>query len=914
KVCLLFEHPLEKNLFLEPPLSLLDKPFLLDKIVCILPLTSAIETSDNLAVGWKKQVELEVELAINLSKKIDASRFIFYTDLVKKNLSPTQYFLSQLEQKILLDPGIELTLQTTQALAARLAVVILSPQQETKIIEGKHGLSKVYVQKIREVCDRYHQIRLPIRQAMSRVIKHPILELVMCPMIETTTESSDEISRAIARFIGFSATESQEEAKRTLTRPLHKAKLYKTWNQIKRVSQVIVLTSNDSVSGQKTSVSGQKMVEKTFKSEIDESKTINTLFSSLRQYQKQDHLNQMTKKTRLGFRKLKHRKFLFLGGMGISVTALGLLVLICFFMINVTKIQTRFLDYLNSRSLPITAQEKKIAQLKKNSASISGRLGFINQLFPIAIFSQAQQISEATGFLLSLTEQAAQFQSTTNLLYQEVMGQAESSSFLTLEKANQEVEQVFRTISLLQAELKNYSVDKLNPTDRQLVEQYQQYLADQEKSLSQYQQLSSLFPLLLGQDQRQVYAIVLQNNHELRPTGGFIQAVAFLTFNQGKLINVQVEDVYGLDQKLKGIKEPPADLKQLLGEKRWFLRDSNWSPDFPESAEQIRWFIDKSLGVSVDGVIGINIRVLEEMLGVLEQLNIEEHNEVLTKKNLDERMEFHSEVQLIDTAQNRDYAELILFKLIDALKILPQEKIVPLLSSLVKMANHKELLVAVFDSNIQSSFYSLGWSGALIQPECPAVFGETNCVVDMIAQVEANIGVNKANYYLERQIDDSILLLPEQVIHKRIISFKNKAQTNAWPKGPYKAYTRFYLPQNAQVKSIKINDHELGLEQMIKNQELNRQVVGVLTETAVKAETKLQLEYSLPYQQQTPFTYVFFDQKQPGARNSSPRVFLQHAPDLSPTLIAPQAEVQGDVIVFNPSKDTGHMFVGVTVE
>ncbi|MBU0578968.1 hypothetical protein KJ628_03275, partial [Patescibacteria group bacterium] len=150
--------------------------------------------------------------------------------------------------------------------------------------------------------------------------------------------------------------------------------------------------------------------------------------------------------------------------------------------------------------------------------------------------------------------------------------------------------------------------------------------------------------------------------------------------------------------------------------------------------------------------------------------------------------------------------------------------------------------------------------------------------------------------------------------HKRVVSFKNKAQANAWPKGPYKAYSRFYLPLNAEFKSIKVNDLELADEQIIKSVELERQVVGVLTETAVKAETRLQLEYSLPYQEQTPFTYVFFDQKQPGARETSPRVFLQYAPDLSPTLIAPQAEVQGDVIIFNPSKDIGHMFVGVTFE
>ena len=90
--------------------------------------------------------------------------------------------------------------------------------------------------------------------------------------------------------------------------------------------------------------------------------------------------------------------------------------------------------------------------------------------------------------------------------------------------------------------------------------------------------------------------------------------------------------------------------------------------------------------------------------------------------------------------------------------------------------------------------------------------------------------------------------------------------------------------------------------------------MGVLIEVAVKSELKLQLEYSLSHDYQTPFTYTFFDQKQPGARDISPRIFIKHNPDLSPILIAPQAEVQGDVIVFNPSKDRCHVFVGVSFE
>ena len=893
KICLLIEHPFERKNLLK--LS----PALLDRSICIMPLTSAVKGDSEQALGWASQIDSEKILFNNLIKNIDISRFIFYKDLVKKSLNPALFLFNQLDQQLWLDPGVELKLQSHHALAERLTILLLRPQRKAKVIGGKPRLSGVYVQKIRDIYDKHYQLRFPIKQISLSSIDHPVLKAIGSDLeLETTTESSKEIVSLMAHFNKFPKNKLKEGVGEVvaigagvlMSRP-KKTELVKIWNQIKKTTQVGRVEQTTQGVG-----------------------AINTLFSRYRQHQKEDHLDQMTKKTRLGFRKLKHHKFLFLGGVGVSVMALGALILMTVFFTNVSRIQSLFLTYLSSRSLPITAQEKKMAELKQSSDLIANQLGFINPLFPSRIFSQAQQIVEASQLLEAFTKQELQFQQTMALSYREIMDQAEGDSFLALKKSTQDAEQFFKTISLLQGELKNYSTDKLRLEEKQLIEEYQQYLATQEKFLSQHQQLSALFPTLLGQGQKQIYAIVLQNNQELRPTGGFIQAVALLTFNEGKLINIQVEDVYDLDQRLKGVMEPPEGVRQFLGEERWFLRDSNWSPDFPQVAEKIRWFIDKSLGINVDGVVGINNKVFEEILAVIEQLDVNEHNEVLTKRNLGERMEFHSEVQLINTATNRDYAELILLELINKLKTLPEEKVIPLLSSLVKMANYKELLITVFEPSLQSSFESLGWSGSLIQPNCPAVFGETSCVVDMVAQVEANVGVNKANYYLDRQIDHNITLLPDRAVHKRVVSFKNKAQANAWPKGPYKAYSRFYLPLNAELKSIKINDLELADEQIIKSVELERQVVGVLTETAVKAETRLQLEYSLPYQEQTPFTYVFFDQKQPGARETSPRVFLQYAPDLSPTLIAPQAEVQGDVIIFNPSKDIGHMFVGVTFE
>jgi hypothetical protein len=277
-------------------------------------------------------------------------------------------------------------------------------------------------------------------------------------------------------------------------------------------------------------------------------------------------------------------------------------------------------------------------------------------------------------------------------------------------------------------------------------------------------------------------------------------------------------------------------------------------------------------------------------------------------------MEFHSEVQLVNTEKNPDYSELVLTRILEEVLRFDDERVIGLFSALSDLAEQKELLIAMTNSAQQASFSSLGWGGALVEPACPIEFGQGECLIDSFMQVEANVGVNKANYYLDRQIDHTISLTDKTIGHKRVINYKNKAQIDSWPKGPYKNYLRFYLPLEAEKVKIYLNSQRLADGSLIVKNELGRKVVGVLIEVGVSSEVKLELDYSLPYSKQTPFSYIFFDQKQAGARDVSPRVFLQHSPDLTPTLIAPQAEVQGEVIVFNPTTNSGHMFVGATFE
>src|SRR3989344_28805 len=95
------------------------------------------------------------------------------------------------------------------------------------------------------------------------------------------------------------------------------------------------------------------------------------------------------------------------------------------------------------------------------------------------------------------------------------------------------------------------------------------------------------------------YLILFQNPSELRPTGGFPGTYGVVTFKDGKLQDLKVDDVYNLDGQLQELIVPPIQLQHITP--NWGMRDANWFIDFPTSARKITAFYKKESGYEVDG-------------------------------------------------------------------------------------------------------------------------------------------------------------------------------------------------------------------------------------------------------------------------------------------------------------------------
>ena len=130
-----------------------------------------------------------------------------------------------------------------------------------------------------------------------------------------------------------------------------------------------------------------------------------------------------------------------------------------------------------------------------------------------------------------------------------------------------------------------------------------------------------------GRGNAKTYLLLLQNNTELRPGGGFIGNYGLLKFEEGKLKEITVEDVYTADGQLKEQIESPKQLAQLLTVDNFYLRDSNWSGDFEVNADLARDFLKKETGADVDGVIAVDLTFVANLLKATGPVKLSDYNE-----------------------------------------------------------------------------------------------------------------------------------------------------------------------------------------------------------------------------------------------------------------------------------------------
>jgi hypothetical protein len=77
--------------------------------------------------------------------------------------------------------------------------------------------------------------------------------------------------------------------------------------------------------------------------------------------------------------------------------------------------------------------------------------------------------------------------------------------------------------------------------------------------------------LTKNDNQERKFLVLLQNNAELRPGGGFLGQYAIIKIKNGEVISTYVEDANLLDQRITAKVSPPYPFKRMIQLKSWKL-------------------------------------------------------------------------------------------------------------------------------------------------------------------------------------------------------------------------------------------------------------------------------------------------------------------------------------------------------
>ncbi len=167
----------------------------------------------------------------------------------------------------------------------------------------------------------------------------------------------------------------------------------------------------------------------------------------------------------------------------------------------------------------------------------------------------------------------------------------------------------------------------------QLSDPQAEALRDMIETLRAALQAALLAPQALGSPTPKRYLLLAQKSDELRPTGGFIGNVAFVTVANGEPRDLTYLRSYLVEDPTRPRVPAPPSFRRYQGMRDWNLRDANWHPDFRVSADEVVRFLDMNGVDPVDGVLAFDQQALGILLAAIGPVQVPGHEVRVSSDN-----------------------------------------------------------------------------------------------------------------------------------------------------------------------------------------------------------------------------------------------------------------------------------------
>jgi hypothetical protein len=268
-------------------------------------------------------------------------------------------------------------------------------------------------------------------------------------------------------------------------------------------------------------------------------------------------------------------------------------------------------------------------------------------------------------------------------------------------------------------------------------------------------QMARLAPRIVGAvgNGPQTYMIMIQNEDELRPTGGFLSAVGLMKIEDGKVTNLTFESSDMVDDLSKSYPKAPWQLDQYMKSQILLFRDSNWFTNFPTTVEWAKYLYAYTRSKVIDGVIAVDQHVLVDLLKIVGPLNVPGVDIPISSENVLGYMRF---AKVYDPPPGISWREWdrkqfigrLSEPLVKKLLSVDNQTWLPLAHGLIQLLDEKHILLHFNDPEMSSLIAKRGWDGAVrVEPNS-----------DYLMVVDSNVGFNKTNALMQSQYEYTVNL------------------------------------------------------------------------------------------------------------------------------------------------------------
>ncbi|GEM_PF-2192954 len=300
------------------------------------------------------------------------------------------------------------------------------------------------------------------------------------------------------------------------------------------------------------------------------------------------------------------------------------------------------------------------------------------------------------------------------------------------------------------------------------------------KAVTSLSEIYPYIPYLAGQGDRTNYLLMVQNESEIRSTGGWFSNYAIVGIQNGRVRQLSVDDVYNIDGQTKA-KTAPQEMRDGLGINSYTFSLSNWSPDLEKSAAEAESFLKSANKVSdIDITVTFNFAVIQKLLEVTGPVTVGGTGQITSENLFSKIVELHSTF----TPGSQQKVAIV-------------SKLVPVLLAKVSdgTIDEKQKLLevlseAVVERNIMITSKNESFNDTLKT--------KYNAVITLNPQdsfayvVDWNWSGNKTNEFVAREMS---VLFDQRVKEATLITkYKNASTQDIYPQGIYKNFQRIYTP------------------------------------------------------------------------------------------------------------------------